>query len=114
MAVLNQLILLGPGSFQWALLLGTLGFVTLYYKLALSPKRARLPVYSTHSGWFGSWYDSLDYLRDSPGVLKAGYEEVRDARDAMRCSSHLVCRADPESSSQNMAASTSFGLLSGG
>ncbi|GAQ10181.1 fumitremorgin C monooxygenase [Aspergillus lentulus] len=75
MAVLNELILLGPGSFQWALLLGTLGFVTLYYTLALSPKRARLPVYSTHSGWFGSWYDALDYLRDSPGVLKAGYEE---------------------------------------
>lgn len=48
----------------------------IYYQLVLRLKRARLPVYSNHTGIFASWYDALDYVWDSPGVLKRGYEEV--------------------------------------
>ncbi|KAL2802403.1 cytochrome P450 [Aspergillus granulosus] len=56
------------------IILGALAVLVVYIKLFNSSKRANLPIYSTHTGWLGSWYDSLDYLRDSPGVLKAGYE----------------------------------------
>lgn len=59
-----------------AVLLGLLAIAAIIYGIISIPKRAKLPVYSTHSGWFAGWYDSLDYLHDSPGVLKAGYEKV--------------------------------------
>ncbi|KAH9825743.1 Cytochrome-P450 monooxygenase [Teratosphaeria destructans] len=49
--------------------------LVVYYKLVLGVKRAKLPVYTNHHGWFASWKDSLDYVRDSPGVLRAGYEQ---------------------------------------
>jgi hypothetical protein len=48
----------------------------IYYQLVLGKKKAKVPIYSTHSGWFASWHDSLDYVRDSAGVLRAGYEKV--------------------------------------
>lgn len=48
----------------------------IYYQLALKLKRAKLPVYSNHIGLFASWYDALDYVRDSPGVLARGYEKA--------------------------------------
>ncbi|KAL2867848.1 cytochrome P450 [Aspergillus lucknowensis] len=66
---------LATGAQKWALLLPALSLVPLCFRLAFGAKRANLPVYSTHSGLFGSWYDSLEYLRDSPGVLRAGYEK---------------------------------------
>lgn len=50
----------------------------IYYQVALKPKRAKLPVYSNHSGLFASWYDALDYVRDSPGVLARGYEKASE------------------------------------
>ncbi|KAL4865956.1 hypothetical protein BDV12DRAFT_210778 [Aspergillus spectabilis] len=75
MAVLSDFIDYASGGSKWPLLLGAAGILALYYRLILRFKRASLPIYSTHTGWFSSWYDSLDYLRDSPGVLKAGYEK---------------------------------------
>lgn len=77
MALLQQSIPLEYHNQQGVLLLGGFIFVVLFYKLAPSRRRANLPVYGTHIGWHGSWKDSMDYVRDSPGVLKAGYEKVR-------------------------------------
>jgi hypothetical protein len=74
MALLEQV--LDYRNPQGALLLGAVIFGVLLYKFALSRRRANLPVYGTHTGWQGSWKDSMDYVRDSPGVLKAGYEKV--------------------------------------
>ena len=54
----------------------SLVLLLIYYELALKPKSARLPVYSSHTGLFASWYDAFDYVLDSPGVLKRGYEKV--------------------------------------
>ncbi|OKP10855.1 Ent-kaurene oxidase [Penicillium subrubescens] len=73
MALLEQV--LDYRNPQGALLLGAVIFGVLLYKFALSRRRANLPVYGTHTGWQGSWKDSMDYVRDSPGVLKAGYEK---------------------------------------
>jgi hypothetical protein len=75
MAILTDLAKASNGPPTWVIL-GALAVLGVYLKLFISSKRANLPIYSTHSGWLGSWYDSLDYLRDSPGVLKAGYERV--------------------------------------
>jgi hypothetical protein len=75
MAILTELAKTSTGPPTWVIL-GALAVIAVYLKLFISSKRANLPIYSTHSGWLGSWHDSLDYLRDSPGVLKAGYERV--------------------------------------
>jgi hypothetical protein len=70
-------------SFVWAspkwTIATILSFVILliYYQLVLRLRRAKLPVYSNHTGLFASWYDALDYVWDSPGVLKRGYDKVR-------------------------------------
>lgn len=57
----------------------TLIILVIYYQLALRVKRARLPVYSNHTGLFASWHDAMDYVWDSPGVLKRGYDKVCDS-----------------------------------
>ncbi|KAL2859609.1 cytochrome P450 [Aspergillus pseudodeflectus] len=75
MAILTELAKTSTGPPTWVIL-GALAVIAVYLKLFISSKRANLPIYSTHSGWLGSWHDSLDYLRDSPGVLKAGYERL--------------------------------------
>lgn len=60
---------------NWLGLVGAIALVFLLYKVVFTPRRANLPVYSTHSGRFASWHDSLEYLKDSPGVLRSGYEK---------------------------------------
>lgn len=59
---------------NWILLLGAT-FV-IFIGIRLLPKRANVPVYSRHSGWRGPWKDSLEYLHDSAGTLRAGYQKV--------------------------------------
>jgi hypothetical protein len=77
MALLQQLSFLVYHNMQGVFLLGAFILIALSYTLVPSRRRANLPVHSTHSEWNGSWKDSIDYLRDSPGVLKSGYEKVR-------------------------------------
>lgn len=55
------------------LVVGAIALVFLLYKVV--PQRANLPIHSTHAGPFASWHDSLEYLKDSPGVLRSGYEK---------------------------------------
>lgn len=59
---------------NWAILLLVTVAVTIGIRLI--PRRANVPVYSRHSGWRGQWKDSLEYLHDSAGTLRAGYEKV--------------------------------------
>jgi hypothetical protein len=59
---------------NWAILL--LVTVVIVIGIRLLPRRADVPVYSRHSGWRGCWKDSLEYLHDSAGTLRAGYQKV--------------------------------------
>ena len=40
------------------------------------PRKAAIPILSHHKGWTAPWKDAVRYLKDSPGVLKEGYEKV--------------------------------------
>ncbi|KAL2818237.1 cytochrome P450 [Aspergillus cavernicola] len=60
-------------SEHWIILLGAT--VAIFIGIRLFPKRANVPVFSRHSGWRGPWKDSLDYLHDSAGTLRAGYQK---------------------------------------
>lgn len=59
---------------NWIILLGAT--VVVFIGIRLLPKRANVPVYSRHSGWRGPWKDSLEYLHDSAGTLRASYQKV--------------------------------------
>jgi hypothetical protein len=59
---------------NWSILL--LVTVAITIGIRLIPSRANVPVYSRYSGWRGRWKDSLHYLHDSAGTLRAGYEKV--------------------------------------
>ncbi|KAL8790013.1 MAG: hypothetical protein Q9195_006562 [Heterodermia aff. obscurata] len=48
---------------------------TLVYLWILWPARASVPVLSHHKGWTAPWKDAVRYLKDSPGVLKEGYQK---------------------------------------
>ncbi|KAI9930677.1 hypothetical protein MW887_011432 [Aspergillus wentii] len=61
---------------EFSLYLAVAVLAVIFLAFYLSPRRAKVPVYSTHSGWLGTWKDSLDYLQDSAGVLRAGYQKV--------------------------------------
>jgi hypothetical protein len=50
--------------------------VAIIIGIRLIPRRANVPVYSRYSSWQGHWKDSLRYLHDSAGTLRAGYEKV--------------------------------------
>ncbi|KAI9801587.1 MAG: hypothetical protein M1825_003266 [Sarcosagium campestre] len=39
------------------------------------PRKASIPILSHHKGWSAPWKDAVRYLKDSPGVLKEGYEK---------------------------------------
>ncbi|CAI7617842.1 unnamed protein product [Penicillium crustosum] len=58
---------------NWPILL--LVSVAITIGIRLIPRRANIPVYSRYSGWRGRWKDSLHYLHDSAGTLRAGYEK---------------------------------------
>ncbi|XHG04070.1 hypothetical protein AWENTII_007351 [Aspergillus wentii] len=60
---------------EFSLYLAVAVLAVIFLAFYLSPRRAKVPVYSTHSGWLGTWKDSLDYLQDSAGVLRAGYQK---------------------------------------
>ena len=50
--------------------------VALLHLWANRPRKAAIPVLSRHEGWTAPWKDAVRYLKDSPGVLKEGYEMV--------------------------------------
>ncbi|KAJ6025258.1 hypothetical protein N7444_012937 [Penicillium canescens] len=58
---------------SWSILL--LVTVAITIGIRLIPPRASVPVYSRYSGWRGRWKDSLHYVHDSAGTLRAGYEK---------------------------------------
>ncbi|KAH8690472.1 cytochrome P450 [Talaromyces proteolyticus] len=66
-------ILIEPSYSSWFGLFSAIALVIFLYKAVFTTRRAKLPIYSTHSGWFASWHNSLEYLRDSSGVLRSGY-----------------------------------------
>ncbi|KFY43370.1 hypothetical protein V494_02019 [Pseudogymnoascus sp. VKM F-4513 (FW-928)] len=73
MVVERQSVVLDLVSSKYSGLLVVIALVTALIRYI--PRKANLPRYGTHSGLLGSWYDSLDYLKDSAKVLSAGYEK---------------------------------------
>ena len=39
------------------------------------PRKAAIPILSYNKGWTAPWKDAVRYLKDSPGVLKDGYNK---------------------------------------
>ena len=71
-STVSEIYLLTRSEYVLALAL----FVAVLYLWISWPRRARVPVLSHHKGWTAPWKDAVRYLKDSPGVLKEGYQKV--------------------------------------
>ena len=79
-------ILISPSEYSTAfrsylstrldLFVGLSLFAALVHIWVVWPRKAKIPILSRHHGWTASWKDAVDYLKDSPGALKEGYEKV--------------------------------------
>lgn len=92
---------------NWPILL--LVSVAITIGIRLIPRRANIPVYSRYSGWRGRWKDSLHYLHDSAGTLRAGYEKVTPKRRRRK-----LILTSHQFSSLAMDSSFNFGRPFGG
>jgi hypothetical protein len=91
----------------WPILV--LASVAIIIGIRLIPRRANVPVYSRYSGWRGRWKDSLHYVHDSAGTLRAGYEKVTS-----KCRRKKSILTSRQFSSLAMDSSSNFGRPFGG